>query len=308
MSIEGRNKYKFTAPEKLSICDNSEETIEYFHEIFEIKHKHNVGTAFFINLENVKNVTMDALMYLTAIVNDARSNRIHKYKFKGNFPKEASAKKIFIESGFLSFVNSGIDKEIIPSNNKIRILKGHKIDSRLAGEICKFVQKECNLNMIDTSPLYEMLIELMGNTIQHAYNQNKINSSAHSWYIYAEATEDYIEFVFLDTGFGIPTTVKKRITEKITETIFPMFNKDSEYIISALQGSYRRTQTGEKYRGKGLPQVLDCFNSGLLYDIFIVSGKGWCKLKYKSEESFEANDFENKISGTLFSWKIKKGR
>ena len=137
----------------------------------------------------------------------------------------------------------------------------------------------------------------MTNTTQHAYN-TRFNS-LNSWYLYAESLQDKVRFVFLDTGLGIPTTVKKNFFEKI----LPL-SKDCELIKSALKGDYR-TQTKQKNRGKGLPQISECFSLGILENVSIYSGCGCCKLTDKNGD-YDLIEYKNKIFGTLFSWEISR--
>jgi hypothetical protein len=286
------------APAEFSIEQNPEGTTEFFNKILSKRDEHKVGTKFYIDVSEVITVDIAALMYLIAIINDAKHNSLFHYVFRGNFPKSESAKKFFVDSGFMTFVRANSSPEIKPTNNKIRILMGRKVDSPLAGIICQFVQTKCNITRILTMPLFCILIELMGNTRQHAYKDVNVSNLANLWYIYAEEKIDSVKFVFLDTGLGIPTTVQKKFAE-------PLFTKESDFIKSALNGEYR-TETKKKNRGQGLPQISEGFRSGLLHNIFVYSGKGCCTLKEYQQNDYIAYDLHNKMFGTLFCWEIGK--
>ena len=66
-------EYKFLAPENFSIMNNPLDTIEYFNDVI---HKINekVHHKFTINflLENVKEITIDAVMYMLAITKNTK--------------------------------------------------------------------------------------------------------------------------------------------------------------------------------------------------------------------------------------------
>lgn len=292
------NEINFVAPVKFSLENNTAETMEFFDKIMSTKNNKRIGTVFNIDSSNVEDVSVDALMYLIAIINDVKYNSIFRYTFCGNFPKSDNAMRIYKESGFMDFVQSNCNM-VIPKSNSIRIQRGDNNDPITAKQVCQFVQQNCFLNKIDTMPLYNILVEMMGNTRQHAYEKGMYDK-AKCWYLYAEEEQDNIKFVFLDTGLGIPATIQKKWTEKI-----PIINKDSEFIKSALNGDFR-TQTKMPNRGKGLPQISDSFKSGLLRDVFVCSGKGICRLN--NTNNYSTNEMKYKLSGTLFSWIIQKGR
>lgn len=297
-SICVRKFYTCVAPKNFSIIDNAVECIDFFDDIIKKIDEHSFKAQFFIDTSNVEHVTVDAIMYLIALLNDVRTkiSKALSYRFKGNYPKSLDARRIFIESGFTEYVNSN-GSTILPTSSKIRILNGKTNDPTTVKEVCCFVQTHCNLNRIETMPLYNTLTELMLNTHHHAYNNDQYSKTACKWYLYAEKTDKYVRFSFLDTGEGIPNTVYKKFFEKLQ-----FYKKDSDFIVSALNGDFR-TQTRQNNRGKGLPQIKDCCSTGLLRDAYIFSGKGLCKINNESFE-FTQTDYKNALLGTLFSWNI----
>jgi len=296
----GKNEYIFIVPDIFSIRDNPEATIQFFNQILSYRNKHRFGMKFFIDSANVIKVTVDALLYLIAIISDTKYNSTYNYIFAGNLPKSDEAKRVYEESGFMTFVHTKNKIDITPQTNNIKILRGENVDSPVAAKVCQFVQDNCGYLRKDTISLYNILVEMMSNTKQHAYKYGfSSERRAKFWYLYAEEKDNSVSFVFLDTGLGIPTTVRKNWGERI-----PFVNKDADFIKSALRGDFR-TQTLEKNRGKGLPQISESFQSGFLDNIFIFSGKGCCKLS-KSKDDYETIDFKNKIFGTLFYWEISK--
>ena len=134
-----------------------------------------------------------------------------------------------------------------------------------------------------------MVIELMTNTHNHAYN-NK-NGFIKAWYLFASVNNDKgcIEITFVDTGEGIPVTVAKKMIEKI------FTKKDNQYIISALNGDFR-TQTHEKNRGKGLPDIYEHFNKNQIKNLKIISCKGKVELNDKNKIVEECKENNTKLT------------
>lgn len=108
----------------------------------------------------------------------------------------------------------------------------------------------------------------------------------------------------MDTGLGIPKTIRKNWAEKMTELLkkLPLMkSKDSTLLRSVLNGDFR-TQTKEKYRGKGIPEIQSYSTNKYITNLTIVSNTGYVSIDNNKEIEFKAP-----LYGTLFSWRMKNG-
>lgn len=292
---------KCIAPETFSFRDNCEETAAFFKDVLEKRDGLSIVDTAIINIDFnlVKKLSVDALMFLIAVMYDTRNCNNKHIIFKGNFPKYNEANRIFNTSGFTNYVKTK-SAEIQPISNNIQISNGMNSDPKLVGKICKYIHSNSNLTRINTMPLYNLISELMNNTKDHAYGEGYISDySKNSWYLFSEKRDNKIIFVFLDTGVGIPKTVYKKWHEKIK-----FVTSDSYLIKTALEGAYR-TETGLQNRGRGLPQILDCCQSGLIDNAYVYSGKGYCVINKRNGNVIQAFETKNALFGTLFSWEVK---
>ena len=291
------HKVNINAPEKFSIIENSNETLCFFNNVFEIIKKVKKMGEIFFDLSNIIYVTVDAIMYLTALIKNTRLIKAFKISCSGNMPRNREARLIIEKSGFYNYV---IPKHTVRNydSSKICIEQGEEADPELTGKICEFVHEKMKLSMIETKSLYPLIIELMTNTKQHAYNKNIL--MCNKWYIYVEKCDNYIQFVYLDTGAGIPNTIKTNFREKVDDFIN---NSDAYFIASALKGDFR-TETQKSYRGKGLPEIYNRVSENHVSDFNIVSGKGLCHI----DRSNIINEvkLDSNLVGTLFYWKFAK--
>lgn len=295
-------KFTANAPRVLSAILNPEEVNNFFSSIInEIKLK-KYNELFFFNLSNVEVLTIDAIMYVLAIIRNIKGREIFKYIFKGNQPLNKEANKLLLESGFFKYVNTNNPK-LYRLNKNIQITSMNFVDGETASYICDFVNTKCKTKMSFTDELYEIIIELMANTIQHAYNDKEI-LTVNQWYIYVGVRENILQFVFLDTGEGIPQTVNKKAIEKFGD-LFNANKNDSYYIMSALNGEWR-SKTEEKYRGKGLPFVFSFSKRDEICNYTILSGKAVVKIGKEGIISY--TNLNNRIFGTLYYWEIQKDR
>lgn len=301
--IKKRRKIKLyhaKAPRELSINDNPKLVYNYFNNIIEEIKEKKFNELFYFDLYEVEVLTVDAIMYILAIIRNIKSRNIFKYSFKGNQPNNEIANKMLMESGFFKYVRSN-NPYLCTDSENIQITSGKLVDGNVVGLICDFVNSKCKTKMIFTDELYEIIIELMTNTIQHAYNDKEI-LILNQWYIYVGELENKIQFVFLDTGRGIAQTVYKKTIEKFGE-LFVKEKNDTYYIISALNGEWRST-TAESYRGKGLPSVIEYCKRKEVCNYTITSGRAVVRIGL--EGLVEKFDLDNKLFGTLYYWEILK--
>ena len=284
------------APKKLSLFEGQEDTLAFFKDAFNTICECRENRELWFDLSAVEVVTPDAIMYLIALIKNTRRLKEKHLKCSGNLPGNIEAKKAFEEAGFFDYVNRLDNTNSISGDNGLRISHGHESDGALAGSICDFVHRSTETSRHETKRLFSMIIELMTNTKQHAYPDKHSMMNEH-WYIFAENRENGVHFVFLDTGDGIPDTVRKSFTEIIRGWMVK--SDDAKMIASALRGEFR-TETKQDYRGKGLPQIYNDSCDGLIKNLNIISGNGKCVVDEDGRITEEVLNTE--FMGTLFCW------
>ncbi len=204
----------FVAPEYFSFITNLEETTSFFNDIILfISNKMNFGKRIFIDLSRIKDYTTDALMYLIAVINNLNEHFKGKYRFWGNVPMDSRIKKKFKESGFFKYVHYNGDEVFSQSSDTIKIVSGDNSDPVISKQISDFVAEKANVSVFDCRYLYIMMIELMSNTNKHAYNDKNVLTP--HWYCFVEYDNNVFTFTSMDTGAGIPSTVRKNFSEKL---------------------------------------------------------------------------------------------
>lgn len=135
-------------PEKFSIINNPDETIKSFNNLFSfISRKRHSLMKVFIDLSIIEFLTIDAIMFLLAIINNLKQQYKINLNFEGNSPKELESKKIFDESGFYNYVRYLGKDELDKNDDNIQIVSGVKCDNELAKRISDFVKKRLTLKL-----------------------------------------------------------------------------------------------------------------------------------------------------------------
>lgn len=295
----GTRNYEFRAPLHFSLLSNSEETLDFFKKVtsFITDHK-NFGKSLFFDISDISILTIDALMYLLAIVNNLNANFKNRYFFSGNVPTDEKVKKLFSESGFFHFVKYNGKEPLTKNNDTVQIMSGENCDTKLAKRLTDFVCEKAGVYRRKCSFLYNMAIELMSNTHKHAYSEKK-GVWYSRWFCFAKYDRhNTISFIFMDTGFGIPSTVRKNLKERVD--FFKVFNKEHEYVESALNGDFR-TATKKGYRGKGLPKIREFCTNKRINNLHIITNKADVLVK---EKNYESRDISTPLRGTLYYWQI----
>lgn len=290
-------EFKFVAPQIFSLTKNSEDTKKFFLDIIECySAKKTFNLPFkniFLDLSQIEYITPEAIMYIIALTNSLKTSILHKTNIRGNFPKNKKVRNALINSGFLNYVNSNTIAKIEPEKPTIQIVSGDSVNSCDVAKVIDFITCNSKYDKRALRHLYTMLIEIMTNSVQHAYN-NKDIVLKRNWYMYIEIG-DNIDITILDIGEGIPNTVRHRIKDFIYKV---QSNTESKIIFSALNGDFR-TETSKSYRGKGMPYILSCYKNSNIKKLNIISGKGSVSMeKYTTETIFK--DSQANFSGTVF--------
>lgn len=295
-------RFDFHAPDVFSFKLNTNETISFFRKLISfITQRQNFGRSLFIDISKIERLTIDALMYLLAIVNNLNSNFQNKYSFSGNAPDKPEVRKLFSESGFYHFVKYQGTAPITRNKDNLQIVSGEKSETKIAKKMSDFVCSKAGVTKLESNFVYIMMIELMSNTFKHAY------VSGHSvlfprWYSFAEYDGDHtISFTFMDTGEGIPATVRKNFVEKLD---ILKIKGDSRYVISALDGDFR-TATGQTFRGKGLPKIREFCKENKIQNLRIISNSADVSVH---EKKYLSGAISNPLCGTLYYWEVDISR
>lgn len=290
-------KFQFSAPLNFSLISNPNETNLFFNKIIDfIANKRNFGKKIFVDISKIQNLTIDALMYLLAILNNINDRFNNKYSFSGNAPLNEKIKRMFTESGFYDYVKYHGREPITSNSNSIKIVSGKKSDTDIAKQIANFVIEKAKISRIQAHFIYIMMIEMMSNTHKHAYNSNEFLLP--QWYCYAEYDkENMISFTFMDTGEGIPSTVHKNFAEKLD---FLKIKGDDKYVVSALNGAFR-TSTEQKNRGKGLPKIREFCRSKKICNMKILANRADVSV---FSDKCDSRLLDAPLHGTLYYWQI----
>lgn len=289
------NEEVFNVPKDFSIRDNPEETISFFNNVMKYSNttEEEYGRIRFV-LTQVQHVTVDAIMYLIAVMNNIKT-KCNTIEYRGDIPYKEDVKQLFIDSGFFDMLS--IKNEYtrrMRNKNSICIKTGKQVDNDIIKVLCDFVQDQIRIKNETGRALYQTFVELMSNTYNHAYVYD--DNLERVWYVYAKRERKVVYFTFLDTGKGIADTIYKKYIEKILKNF--KIKKESDITLSAFTGTYR-SETQKVNRGTGLPEIYQ-HSKTHLYNMKVITNKSYCNIS--SNET--GKDLNNHLHGTVYVWEI----
>lgn len=294
--IINKDMFVSVVPSNFSIIENSLETIRYFNNLIHSTLRSNSVHRVFFQFEDVCHITPDALIYLLAILKFAKCSI---REFSGNLPKAPKPREVFVQSGFLKKISNSRVPVDMKTNNYLMCAGnvGSVDDTKLA---CQFLHAHSDATRIDTSFIYDMLMELEVNTTDHAYGENANPLFERNWIACIEDAGETFKFTFLDVGAGICKTIYKRWHESIN-----IGKTHADYLLSAFNGVLLRSKTKMPNRGKGLPKIKQYADAHLIQHLTVVTNKAICKAN-DSNDMFEARRLGVSLAGSVYYWEVSK--
>src|ERR1035437_2804738 len=276
------------APTNFSLVYNTEETLEYFERAHkELKNKNRI----LFDISEITRITTDAIAVQIAKIKDQRFHL--NSGIIGNAPRDEGLNKLFSQSGFYEYVKTKGPKP--KNNNKLLIheITNNKVEPDKAKEAYLLGLRHTFQNEEIFEPLYNILIEIMQNTNNHAGSTR----GKYDWWlhVYNHPESFKTSYTFLDLGVGIFESLPvKSFKRDFLELLGFKSNLD---LIPKLFAGEIKSRTSRPERGKGIPQVYECSQHKYFEKFILISNDIYADLKTN-----ENRLIKSQFKGTLFYW------
>ena len=203
-------------PKNFSFIDNTNEILEYFIKCKSLLHNKEKVQC---DLSHITALSSDAIALLAACAND-ESFLGKRGRIRGNAPADPELLRLFIESGFYNHVKA---TKVLKSAHKsdtnlFHQESNYQVQSDIAKNACILGTKHVFGSNKPFPDLYEMLIEAMSNTNNHASNNS--NANQFKWWLYTyNAPNGHTMYTFIDLGVGIFDSIPVQLFKKIKKVI-----------------------------------------------------------------------------------------
>lgn len=285
---------KLIVPDCFSLKFNTKPSIVFINQVKSVS---DVKKRYFIKFSQCNALHLDALSLLTSTIKILRRKG---FRIFGDTPKGKVAKRIFEESGFYKHLGNPEYQNAFSPNTIIE--EGtEKVDPIVAQNVVRSCMKFLVGKEERNRKLYPLLIEMMANTVNHAFDK-----SAQSRWLISKTSikgelskeDDKVILSFIDNGIGIFKTLNKKWFDVIRYTSF--FGTQNELIKSALEGNVG-SRTKLPYRGRGLPKIYNTFSNNNISNLFILTNNVILDF-----ESGSFRDIDIEFEGTMYLFEISK--
>lgn len=291
-NFETRQHYEdIYAPEDFRFIDNHDEIIELLKRL---KHHAKKQKPVFLRMDNVTRITSGTAALLLSVMDEFVDSQT---PFKGNNPKDVDARDVLERSGFFRYVNGQVkNADNLYCDDVIERKVEYKVDAELSAKLIHNAMKTVTGEAQKNARIQSILIEMMANTVNHAYPSSKLSP----WWISVshESRDALVKFSFIDKGVGIANTLKLRWEDRIKD----LFSSNLDLVKSAFTGKFG-SRTGLPYRGKGLPKIKSVAESGIFSKFIVISND----VIY----DFVGNNskiMKNSLDGTFYYFEMRGSR
>jgi len=279
-------------PRVFSMEKNHENLINFFHSLNNL-HKLQIRQILF-DFEEAETISNGAMTILLSHIGWLKD---HGISSSCTYPIHKEARLEFISSGFLSFFKTIGQRYYNKSLNDIVARGNIHTDSVLTAKIIRQSTRTIWGLSDRNLKLQGLLIELMANTINHAYHNSK---NQKGWYfsVSHNLKNHSVKFCFVDNGSGILNTIHLKFKEKIANIIG--LNKNQTIIEKAFQGEFG-SRTRLTNRGRGLKVVKKLFDESYIKNLKVLTNN----VLYDFDNQ-KINELSQNFQGTFYFWEIDK--
>lgn len=290
------------APSDFRLLENTNQCLSFFREIRNFRNFRVLSNGVRqvkISLSAVEQIDYASISILSAIGDGLKLVRVN---MQGDFPRNQLCKDMIIESGFLNQMYNGNNKKynIKSRSSLIFFEKGvdrlSRQDNINLSKLIRQVVKHLTGVEGNFAPLKTILLEICGNSIEHAYSNNK------HWLLGIKYENEKVVFTVTDIGKGILDTLYRKFSSKLSDVFY--FNSRLDILKGAFDKKYG-SRTKEVNRNKGLPAVKCMIEDGGILDLVVLTNDViWF---YNNEQlSRKFKQGEARFRGTLYQWTITK--
>ena len=285
------------APSDFRLLKNTKKCCDFFRQVRRRAQTNQAKgiNQVIVNFSNTNLIDFASIQVLNAIGEELMAGT-PRCVMRGFLPQDKKCKQYLIDSGFLEGkVNEyGIEFQPSRSTSKMKITVGQSLWTDVDGKNAVQIAEKTQRHLHGTkSPTFITIIikEICGNSVEWGNSKHK------QWILSAKFENNCVEYVALDLGEGILTTLHRDFWQKIREL---GFTNDSEILWNAFDKKYF-SHSQDPNRHKGLPQIKWEFKQGHFKELYVLTNGVLLNFE---DEAQKLNMGRNGFQGTLYRWLI----
>jgi len=276
-------------PTIFSLVKNPNEVLSFITSLKNYCHK---GKEVHVSLEKVTTISHDAIAMILSVIGEFNDKNLI---VSGNKPTDPVARRVLERSGFFNHVRGFIENDNRDTINSIltrgkKVVKSDETAPVVLGAMNTVWGRESR-----NQKLQGMLIELMANSVNHAYP----TKSEVRWWLSVNHNEknNEVSFSFVDNGIGI---LKKIKTKNIFQKISHIFTNNIELLEDLFSGEIG-SSTKLVNRGRGLPSIYERFSDSYIRNLLVITNDVLIDFSNGKKELLNSP-----FDGTFYYWELNK--
>ena len=290
---------------------NGSDVNKYFEFLAKLR---TVSTSeILIDMSRVRRMVVDAALLFKAEL--SRLALVNGVRVSAIPPGSERTQQVLKQTGIDQLLNLSID---LPLNREDvvhwRIAEGPrtKVDPTTLAPIMADIEAVTGLA---THPIYQGIIESMGNCVEHAYKDhpdvNRKMPVDPGWWVFQQVKDETLFVVVCDLGIGVnralPLTLENEqgLLRKLMHVFRRTKGDDNRALLAAME--YGRSSTGLYERGRGMRNAHAVVNDHGEGDFYAISNKGCYVYKKGTAETagnYKTVKLRHSINGTILGWRL----
>ena len=286
-------KHTLKAPQAFSLLEAPEDTLEFLAELRRLGATPNLRVK--IDLTDVTKIRPEAVAAFVAVMKSTP----HDHPVSGNVPRDQGCRQLLYDFGFFECVRGGPNLGT-PAGTIRCEHSGQKVEGQVARRIIAFGLESIGRTERKHGPAYNVFTEAMANTFQHA---SKSAPGVERWWaaVYYDARRKAACFTAVDTGVGILRSFNFRQHAQAWRESPKLALPDQGEKLRVLLSGEIRSRTGDKHRGRGLPNIKRACDLDRITNLAILSNKALARV---ADEDYR--ELQREFRGTIIYWELEE--
>lgn len=287
---------KLAPDQKFAITKNSKNVLAFIFKLKSYAKATYNGYKILIDLSKTKSIDIGAICLLLSVVKELSYNNI---AITGTIPEDSKCRDLFIESGYLAHMKTLTGKTFDPPSNKNLILTSgrDKTSNRDVGEAIKEAVQFLTGRSYHYPPIFSIVQEINGNSIEHAYN---IKSKEHwPFSVNYDDINNKVIFTFADNGIGILKTLRRKLSQDFLRN-YSFMRMKTFFLRGAFTKKYSSRHEYQINRNKGLPLLRKIQSDRQeVKNLFVITNKVFLDI-----DDYKSIPITKNFSGTFYYWEL----
>jgi ABC-type transporter Mla MlaB component len=296
-------KKKIILPIEMDLFEKADQNIKFLNDMTEELKKER---SCFFDLSKTIKIDSESILIFLGLLHKCR-NENENINYDGNFPKNKTILEQFNEHNFFELA---IDLDYPVVETKVLTLRSKNIGDMDVIVACKnFINQNQNYSGEENEKmqaLYDIIGELMANTLEHANNRGDKNSFERWWLmVIKKADSKKSKFLFLDLGSGILRSHEFKFNlNSLKSNIKLMVEDNGKFLYDIFCGNVDvriASNTNKGNRGLGLKGIYEYYSDNMISGLKIITNN--VAIDFSKDTPYTS--LSNSFDGTLICFEVE---